>query len=140
MKSEDGGRSENGTNAKIDMELKDYIAETLIQITNGILEAQKRLQDVDVIVNPSQTFGNKGDYWIGKKDLKGAVARRVQEVEIKVGVISTEEAANEGGAKVHLGVLNVGVGAEEKGVERNENYVKFSIPVCFPVTDYEPEK
>lgn len=25
------------------------------------------------------------------------------------------------------------------GVERNENYVKFSIPVSFPVSDYEVE-
>lgn len=44
------------------MELKDYIAETLVQITNGIIEAQKRLQDSDVIINPAQTFGSKGDF------------------------------------------------------------------------------
>lgn len=122
------------------MELKDYIAETLVQITNGIIEAQKRLQDSDVIVNPAQTFGSKGDFWIGKNQDKGPVARRVQEVEMKIGVISTEETTGDGGAKLHLGVLNLGAGIEDKGMERNENYVKFSIPVSFPVTDYEPEK
>ena len=47
------------------MELKEYIAETLVQITNGIIEAQKQLKGVDVIVNPAKTFGVKGDYWIG---------------------------------------------------------------------------
>ncbi len=122
------------------MELKDYIAETLVQITNGIIEAQKRLQDSDVIINPAQTFGSKGDFWIGKNQDKGPVARRVQEVEMKIGVISTEETTGDGGAKLHLGVLNLGAGIEDKGMERNENYVKFSIPVSFPVTDYEPEK
>ena len=122
------------------MELKDYIAETLVQITNGIIEAQKRLQDSDVIINPAQTFGSKGDFWIGKNQNKGPVARRVQEVEMKIGVISTEETTGDGGAKLHLGVLNLGAGIEDKGMERNENYVKFSIPVSFPVTDYEPEK
>ena len=122
------------------MELKDYISETLVQITNGIIEAQKRLQDSDVIINPAQTFGSKGDFWIGKNQDKGPVARRVQEVEMKIGVISTEETTGDGGAKLHLGVLNLGAGIEDKGMERNENYVKFSIPVSFPVTDYEPEK
>ena len=122
------------------MELKDYIAETLVQITNGIIEAQKRLQDSDVIINPAQTFGSKGDFWIGKNQNKGPVARRVQDVEMKIGVISTEETTGDGGAKLHLGVLNLGAGIEDKGMERNENYVKFSIPVSFPVTDYEPEK
>ena len=122
------------------MELKDYIAETLVQITNGIIEAQKRLQDSDVIINPAQTFGSKGDFWIGKNQDKGPVVRRVQEVEMKIGVISTEETTGDGGAKLHLGVLNLGAGIEDKGMERNENYVKFSIPVSFPVTDYEPEK
>ena len=122
------------------MELKDYIAETLVQITNGIIEAQKRLQDSDIIINPAQTFGSKGDFWIGKNQDKGPVARRVQEVEMKIGVISTEETTGDGGAKLHLGVLNLGAGIEDKGMERNENYVKFSIPVSFPVTDYEPEK
>ena len=122
------------------MELKDYIAETLVQITNGIIEAQKRLQDSDVIINPAQTFGSKGDFWIGKNQDKGSVARRVQEVEMKIGVVSSEEVTGDGGAKVHLGVLNLGAGVEEKGIERNENYVKFSIPVSFPVSDVDPEK
>lgn len=121
------------------MEIKDYIAETLVQITKGIKEAQNRLKDEDVIVNPGKTFGSQGDYWIGKKQENCAVMRRVQEVEMKIGVVSSEEVTGDGGAKVHLGVLNLGAGVEEKGVERNENYVKFSIPVCFPVSDYEVE-
>lgn len=122
------------------MELKDYIAETLVQITNGIIEAQKQLNDVDVIVNPAKTFGTKGDFWIGKNQDKGPVVRRVQEVEMKIGVISTEEKTGDGGAKIHLGVLNLGAGIEDKGTERNENYVKFMIPVSFPVSDFDPEK
>ena len=48
------------------MELKDYIAETLFQITSGIIEAQEKLQNLDVIVNPGRTFGTNGNLWIGK--------------------------------------------------------------------------
>lgn len=117
------------------MELKDYIAETLVQITNGIIEAQEQLKDVDVIVNPGKTFGRKGDSWIGKDQDDGPVIRRVQEVEMRIGVISTEETTGDGGAKIHLGVLKLGAGIEDKGMERNENYVKFTIPVSFPVSD-----
>ena len=79
------------------MEIKDYIAETLVQITEGIKEAQKRLKDEDVIVNPAKTFGSKGNYWIGKQQEHGAVLRRVQEVEMKIGVVSSEEVSGPGG-------------------------------------------
>ena len=37
-------------------------------------------------------------------------------------------------AKVRLGELDLCAGVEEKGVERNENYVKFSILVSFLVS------
>ena len=92
------------------MEIKDYIAETLVQITQGIKEAQNRLKDEDVIVNPGKTFGSQGDYWIGKQQEHGAVLRRIQEVEMKIGVVSSEEVTGDGGAKVRLGVLNLGAG------------------------------
>ncbi len=117
------------------MELKDYIAETLVQITSGIIEAQQRLKGFDVIVNPGKTFGSNGDLWIGKNQAQGPVVRRVQEVEMKIGVISSEEVKGDGGAKVHLGVLNLGTGLEERGLEQSENYVKFTIPVSFPISD-----
>lgn len=117
------------------MELKDYIAETLVQITSGIIEAQQRLKDPDVIVNPGKTFGSNGNLWIGKKQDQGPVVRRVQEVEMKIGVISSEEVKGDGGTKVHLGVLNLGAGLEERGLEQSENYVKFTIPVSFLVSE-----
>ena len=56
-----------------------------------------------------------------------------------VPVVLRPGGSGDGGAKVRLGVLNLGAGVEEKGVERNENYVKFSIPVSFPVSDFEEE-
>lgn len=119
------------------MEIKDYIAETLVQISEGIKEAQDRLKCEDVVVNPGKTFGSQGNYWIGKEQEHGPVIRRVQEVEMKIGVFSSEEITGNGGAKVHLGVLNIGTGVGEKGVETNENYVRFSIPISFPVSDYK---
>lgn len=124
----------------MNMELKDYISETLVQITEGIIDAQSRLADKDVVINPAKSFGVKGDYWIGRDQESGPVIRRVQEVEMKVGVVSSEEVTGDGGAKVHLGVLNLGAGLGEKGTERNENFVRFTVPVSFPVTEFEVEE
>ena len=119
------------------MEIKDYIAETLVQIEEGIKDTQNRLNDEDVMVNPGKIFGSQGNYWIGKQQEHGSVIRRILEVEMKIGVVSSEETTGDGGAKVRLGVFNLGTGIEEKDVERNENYVKFSILVNSPVSDYE---
>lgn len=42
------------------MEIKDYIAETLVQIAEGIKEAQNRLKDEDVVVNPGRPLEVRG--------------------------------------------------------------------------------
>ena len=117
------------------MELKQFIKETIIQITDGILEAQTALKGKDVIVNPGATFGKSGDLWIGKEQERGPVLRRVQEVEMQVGLTTTEETAGDGHVKIGIGVLSANVGLEDKGHEKTENYVKFCIPVSFPIAD-----
>ena len=49
---------------------------------------------------------------------------------MKIRVVSSEEVKGDGGAKIHLGA-----GLQEKGIEQSENYIKFTIPVSFPVSD-----
>jgi hypothetical protein len=48
------------------MELKDFISNTIEQISLGILEASEKCNQYGVIVNPNITIGEQGDFCIPK--------------------------------------------------------------------------
>ncbi len=117
------------------MELKEYITESLVQITEGINEAMKRLEGTGVIINPNSTFHTDGHFWIGKHQKSGPVERWVQMVEMNITTTVTDATEGQGGAKINVGILNIGGGVKDTGSEQNTNSIKFTIPVCFPSTD-----
>ena len=117
------------------MELKEYVAESLVQINEGITEAIKRLEGTGVIINPNSTFHSDGQFWIGKNQERGPVERWVQMVEMNIMTIVTDASEDQGGARINVGVLNIGGGVKNKGSEQNTNSIRFTIPVCFPSTD-----
>lgn len=117
------------------MELKEYITESLVQITEGISDAMKRLEGTGVIINPKATFYSNGQFWIGKEQDLGAIERRVQLVEMNITTTVTDATEGRGGAKINVGILNLGGGVKDTGSEQNTNTIKFTIPICFPCTD-----
>ena len=117
------------------MELKDYVSETIVQISEGIIDAMKQLDGSGVIINPNSTFHSDGQFWIGKLKERGPVERWVQMIEMNVTTTITESTEGDGRAKINVGVLNLGGGLKEDGSEQNSNTVKFTIPVCLPCTD-----
>lgn len=91
------------SNAKVDyMTLKDYIAQTLVEIVEGVTEASQRCAELGAIVNPAVTLGEKGDYWIPNEKAQGhtAVKRRVQLVSMDVLVSATETSEIGSGLKL----------------------------------------
>ena len=117
------------------MELKDYISETLVQIAEGVISAKEKLEGKDVIINPNPTFHSDGQFWIGKNQEFGSVERWVQLIELNISTEIVESTEGNGGAKVGIGVLNIGTGIKESGEQKNANSVKFAIPICLPSTD-----
>lgn len=117
------------------MELKDFISNTIEQISLGILEASEKCNQYGVIVNPNITIGKQGDFCIPKKPEYVDIQRRVQliDMDIAVTVIESEEGKIEG--KLGTSFIGVGGKSQEGKSTSNESRVKFSIPVCLPVTD-----
>lgn len=117
------------------MELQEYISETLVQISEGITSAMQKLEGKGVIINPNSTFHSDGSFWIGKDQKSGSVLRRVQMIEMNITTTVSEATEGKGGAKINVGVLNIGGGMKEIGSEQNINTIKFAIPICLPCTD-----
>lgn len=117
------------------MELKDFISETIQQISIGVKDAMEKCSDLDVIINPDVTLGGDGDYFIPNDKHHTSVQRRVQIIDMDISVVVTATTENLMGGKI--GISMIGIGGETKGIENtsNTNRVKFSIPVCLPVSE-----
>lgn len=48
------------------MEIKEFISETILQISSEILDAMDKCSELDVIVNPDITVGSDGDFYVSK--------------------------------------------------------------------------
>lgn len=117
------------------MELNEYVATVIEQICQGIINAQNRCGELGAIVNPRVTLGEKGDFFIPRKDTITVVKRRVQTIEIEAS-LSEGTSESQGG---HLG-LSVSFAGGKYGGDHSEtikstNHVRFSVPVCLPASD-----
>ena len=120
------------------MELKDFISETLVQIANGITDANQQLENCDAMVNPPNvsvsTSSDKLTYGVidTSKDSKESSWRQVQKIDFDVSVTATKGSGTNGGIKIGIG--GIGLGSEGKSESENQasNRIKFTIPMVLP--------
>jgi hypothetical protein len=119
----------------ITMELKDFIAQTISQIMEGVKESQELAHQSGGAVNPkgqmylvedAAPFMDKGTTRIGDF------------MHFDVAVEVTEGKAKSGGAKISVPTIG-GLGGELNEETRNKSIsrVSFRIPVIFPKSKYE---
>lgn len=112
------------------MELKDFIKETLTQITLGVKEAQEATKDQGVIINPEKVATGGS----GNKYLKSEGWRYVQDVEINVAVTVNEKEGSKAGIGVVAGFFSAG-GSSSSDQENNiVSTIKFAIPIALPAS------
>lgn len=117
------------------MELKDFISQTIEQISLGINEAQAKCEQYGVIVNPRVTIGRDGDFYLPKKTDQVAMERRVQLLDLDIAVTITESAESNIGGKIGVSFIGLGANTKEDARTSNVNRVKFSLPICLPTTN-----
>lgn len=121
------------------MELKEFIKETLLDVANGIEEANSELKSINSFVAGDNIKR------IGEETIKIAMGADGQEhlisdIKFDIAVTISESGKKEGGG--HISVLPIKIG----GKLQNENLstvtskLQFSIPLALPfkpVADYE---
>jgi len=116
------------------MELKQFVAQTLTQITEGVIEAQKNLHPTGARVNPRMRQllpqGEKNYASIGWAQSEGG--NPVLMVSFDVAVTASEETKTKGGIGVVTGVLSLGSsGATDKG-NTAASRIAFQVPLLLP--------
>ncbi|WP_394749575.1 hypothetical protein [Spongiimicrobium salis] len=109
------------------MDLKDFIKQTLIEITNGVTEAQQEIKDSGAYINP-EGF-HTGEH---VRSNYSREYRHVQKVKMSVGVNVVENSEMKGGAGI-ISVLSLGVSGKVSDVNTITNRIEFEIPISLPV-------
>lgn len=108
------------------MELKEFIKETIVQVIDGVIEAQDVSKIKGAQVNPVDALSaNVDEVYMANRQFIGLI-------KFEVALTSAEEREGKGGIGVWLG--NFGVGAQGKTDSKDQSVtnIKFAIPVQFP--------
>ena len=112
------------------MELKQFVTETLVQITEGIEDAQKQLKErgSEAIVNTNVTTTDKGQL------VTGGRRRPVEFVEFDVAILAYEGTQTRAGIGLTVAsLLNLDAGGKSSKTEGRESRIKFKVPMSYPL-------
>ena len=110
------------------MELKEFVKEVLVQLSEAVVETQEKVEKFGAIVNPSGRMKG-GSIVINKKT--------VVVIDISFEVVLTNTGTNENASGIGVYLGSIGIGGKEKIETRNEgiNRINFSIPIALPSFD-----
>ena len=119
---------------KKNMELREFISETIIQIMEGIIDAQEAVANKNGLVNPKRLGNTPGDtpMAVVVDEYTKGVNRRIEIIDFEVALTEVEKSDKKVG--IGVGFSNITMGSERKKGGENTSFttVKFSIPVVFP--------
>lgn len=107
------------------MELKDFVKEALVQIADGIKEAQDSCKNLGCRINPIYKNGTANI-------MRTPDDAHVSEVKFKIGLTSETASSDKKGIGVAFSNLTIGTMGENGVNQSSVTSVEFSIPVAFP--------
>ena len=116
------------------MELREFITETLTQISDGIEDAQKRLKarGSDAIINTNMTEIGTGQV------VTGGRRRPVEMVDFDVAILANEGTEKRAGAGLTVAsLLKFDAGAKTNQSAGSESRIKFRIPMTYPMHKWD---
>jgi hypothetical protein len=105
------------------MELKEFIKETLVQIMDGVKEAQQAVIEYGAIVNPENVVGC---IQVGRQ------GRFCQQIDFDVTLAEIESNEKSTGIGVSLPVVGIGGKGQKNESTSSMTKIHFVIPVVLP--------
>ena len=112
------------------MNLKEFVSESLIEIIEGVKDAQSKTGQSGGEVNPSPQ-GSSSDFT--KQGLFIAGNRKIgSHVEFDVAVTVSEGSGAKGGIGIFSGALNIGASGQTSKTDVSLSRIKFQVPIVLP--------
>lgn len=111
------------------MELKDFVKNTLVQIVDGVIEAEKELEKKGSTVNPIGGYFDQKQIGGRTWSFKDGVT---EVVDFDVALTNSEKEGTSAGIGVLLGNINLGAKGASEEVITSVTRIKFSVPILLP--------
>lgn len=108
------------------MELKDFIRETILQIFEGVKDAQCESIKLNASVNPFNKKHSDGFNTYYSFD-------ELHNIEFEVILSELSNNESKAGIGVFLGNLGIGLNDKSEKANTSNTKIKFSIPVSYPM-------
>ena len=108
------------------MELKEFISNTLVQLVEGIADAQDKANKVGALINPAGLQAPK----VGTTMTHNG--ERLEEVEFDLALTVDEGKGNKGRISIHSAAVNIGTAEQSESRNTAVNHVRFRVAVLFP--------
>jgi hypothetical protein len=115
------------------MDLKDFVATTLKDLVEGIVEAQKQVEVHGAHINPGNLMRNVSD--VGENSIwDNRDNNYARVVSFDVALTIEEGTSTNGKVGVAIGVFKLGAGGSSDNRQLAVNKVQFSVPILFPAS------
>ena len=109
------------------MELRTFVAETLKQIIDGVVDAQAHGKDKGAVINPAKQMMSLRN---GIQETDDPA--RSQDVEFDVAVTACEGTEKKGGLGIVVCALVLGGQGQATASTQSVSRVKFTVPIFLP--------
>ena len=113
------------------VELKDFVAQSIRQVIEGVAEAQEHAKDSKARVNPRGTRITEGSVKWDSKDSSYSLHHGGY-LEFDIAVTTLESDKAEGGFGIFVGPLAAGTKGQTLEAETAVSRLRFSVPVFLP--------
>lgn len=118
------------------MEIKDFIKESIMQITHGITDANKEIQNegayvVSSVLKDANGFPIVGELYSDDRNGQKHIIRNI-DFKITVSVSDSTQTGGKGTLQV-VSFLRVDGGIENNFSSTSLNKIKFSLPLAMPI-------
>jgi len=117
------------------MELQEFISSVLMQLIEGVVQAQEFAQSHNVEIFPEEKFFSDFE----KMSRTTKTKRLVNFVEFDVAVVVVESKDLSGGMGIRVPGWNIGYHAKTETEKSIVNRIKFSVPIVLPTQSVNTE-
>ena len=111
------------------MDLKEFVAETLKQITQGVKEAQADVAE-GAVVNPKIWMAQRGDA-AKMKILESNGGKWIHLVDFDVAVSVDKSTETKGGLGLFVGPVALGTQGQSNTDNSSVSRIKFQVPIAY---------
>ena len=111
------------------LQLRDFVAETIKQVIDGVVTAQEYAKSKNAAVNPKIGFHSQNENVM----IDRGSGQPVQMISFDVALTAAKGTKTQGGIAVFTGMIGLGSKGQSERSDETVNRIQFSVPLSLPI-------